>query len=77
LNLTPREKYDKLHKLVEVYGCKDIQELLTLAMHNSMAPSICLSCGATAEMEKDQDEGYCEECGENTVVSCLVLAGLI
>jgi hypothetical protein len=32
---------------------------------------------ATAEMESDQDAGYCEACGGNTVTSALVLAGLI
>ena len=31
----------------------------------------------TAEMEPDQEQGYCESCSTNTVVSALVLAGLI
>ncbi|MCP1747530.1 rRNA maturation endonuclease Nob1 [Bradyrhizobium japonicum] len=34
-------------------------------------------CDHTAEMEPDQDQGFCEACGGNTVVSVLVLAGLI
>ena len=34
-------------------------------------------CDYTTEMEPDQEKGYCEACGGNTVVSVLVLAGLI
>ena len=34
-------------------------------------------CDYTTEMEPDQEEGYCEACGGNTVVSALVLAGII
>ena len=34
-------------------------------------------CSYITEMEPDQDRGYCEACGGNTVVSALVLAGLI
>ena len=30
-----------------------------------------------ASMESDQEEGYCEKCSGNTMVSVLVLAGLI
>ena len=37
----------------------------------------CESCDYTAEMEPDQDQGFCEVCGGNTVTSALVLAGLI
>jgi hypothetical protein len=29
------------------------------------------------EMESDQDAGYCEACGGQTMVSALILAGLI
>jgi len=34
-------------------------------------------CDYTAEMEPDQEEGYCEACGGNTMVSALVLAELV
>ena len=36
-----------------------------------------MGCDYTTGMEPDQDEGYCEACGGNTVTSALVLAGLI
>ena len=34
-------------------------------------------CDYVAPMESDQEEGYCEKCSGNTMVSVLVLAGLI
>jgi len=34
-------------------------------------------CNNTADMEPDQDQGFCEACGGKTIVSALVLAGLI
>jgi hypothetical protein len=37
---------------------------------DSVQPGICQECCATASrMEPDQREGYCEECGNNTVIS--------
>jgi hypothetical protein len=32
-------------------------------------------CDYTADMEPDQDRGWCEACDTNTVASALVLAG--
>jgi hypothetical protein len=34
-------------------------------------------CEYTARYEGDQREGWCEECGENSVASALVLAEII
>jgi len=44
-----------------------------------VCPAICMTdgCDYTTEMEPDQDQGFCEACGGNTVTSALVLAGLI
>jgi hypothetical protein len=46
---------------------------------DSVSPAICANpdCAYTAEMEPDQDRGYCEECRANTMVAAPVLAGLI
>jgi len=46
-------------------------------MNDSTVPAICTNCDATSYMEPDQEKGFCENCGNNSVVSCLVLAGLI
>lgn len=68
----------KLEKLAEIEGLS-VEELLEKASFDSVAPAICSSpeCDHTTNMEPDQDKGYCEGCGGNTMVSCLVLAGIL
>jgi len=68
----------KLDDLAKIEG-QSIEELLTLATFDSVAKGICVnpSCNYTIDVEPDQQEGYCEECGTNTVKSCLVLAEMI
>ncbi|MGE3279562.1 MAG: hypothetical protein AB7H90_05250 [Alphaproteobacteria bacterium] len=69
----------KLDQLVEAEGYDSLDELLEAAVADSVSPSICTNenCDYTAEMEPDQDRGWCEACGTNTVASALVLAGVI
>ena len=69
----------KLDKLVAAEGYGSLDELLEAVATDSVSPAICVEprCGFTCEMEPDQDRGFCEECRQNTVVSALVLAGLI
>lgn len=69
----------KLMKLCEAEGLANIDHLLTLAVSDSICPAICMTegCDHIAPMESDQEEGYCEACGGSTMVSALVLAGLI
>ncbi|MCK1481031.1 hypothetical protein IVB27_41495 [Bradyrhizobium sp. 197] len=67
-------------KLCEVEGFEQLDDLLLLAaLAESMCPAICMTegCDHTAEMEPDLDQGFCESCGGNTLVSVLVLAGFI
>ena len=61
------------------YLYKRIHDLLNASMKDNLCPAICMTegCDHTTEMESDQDAGYCEACGGNTMVSALVLAGLI
>jgi hypothetical protein len=44
-----------------------------------VVPGICMNpnCDHTADVEPDQREGWCEECGTGSVQSGIVLAGLI
>ena len=72
-------KAAKLMKLCELEGYKRLYDLLKACTADSVCPAICMTegCDYTTEMESDQDEGYCEACGGNTVASALVLAGLI
>ena len=69
----------KLMRLCEIEGFDSIEEILFASITDSVCPAICMTedCNYTAEMEPDQDKGYCEACGGNTVTSALVLAGLI
>jgi hypothetical protein len=72
-------KAAKLMKLCDTEGFKHVHDLLQASVTDSICPAICMTegCDYTTEMESDQDEGYCEACGGNTVVSAFVLAGLI
>jgi hypothetical protein len=69
----------KLGRLVELEGFGSLDTLLEAAALDSVSPAICTNdrCNYAAEMEPDQDRGFCEVCGTNTVVSALVLAGVI
>jgi hypothetical protein len=53
-------------------------ELIELALSDSVSPGICKrpGCGYTTEVEPDNDAGWCDMCGSTTVVSALVLAGI-
>lgn len=72
-------KGEKLMKLCEAEGFQTFEQLMRHSSCDSVCPAICMTegCDYTTEMEPDQDQGYCEACGGNTVVSALVLAGLI
>ena len=69
----------KLKKLVELEGYDDDTDLIADAIIDSVCPAICMNAGCdyTTEMEPDQDRGWCESCGTNSVKSALVLAGII
>ena len=70
---------EKLQQLATDYGFASTFDMLESAMFDSVCPAICTSedCNYTCDMEPDQRNGYCEACGNNSVVSCLVLAGII
>jgi hypothetical protein len=72
-------KAAKLMKLCDIEGFDILDDLLQAAVTDSVCPAICMTegCDYTTEMEPDQDQGFCEACGGNTVTSALVLAGLI
>jgi hypothetical protein len=67
----------RLVELCEAAGFKTVDDLILVSMRDSLCPAICMDCGATADMERDQRQGYCEACGHRRMVSGLVLAGFI
>ena len=72
-------KASKLVKVCEAEGFATVDDLVALSVADSVCPAICMTegCDHIAPMESDQEEGYCEVCGGNTLVSVLVLAELI
>jgi len=79
MRLPPQIRQDKLRSLVEAEGYESLEKLLEAVVTDSVCPAICTTagCSYTCEMEPDQDRGWCEVCGQNTMQSALVLAELI
>jgi hypothetical protein len=79
LTIELTRKAAKLMKLCDIEDFKNVEDVLISGMFDTVCPAICMTegCDHTAEMEHDQREGYCEACGGNTMVSALVLAGVI
>lgn len=69
----------KLDTLCMHYGYDDPLNMLEDATFDGVAPGICMNpgCDYSTEVEPDSDSGWCEECGTNSVKSCLMLAGVI
>ena len=81
MDISTEVRQQKLAKLLAAEGFTDITELAQEALLGSAAgtPSICMNegCNYICEMELDQEEGWCDECGTNSMMSGLVLAELI
>jgi hypothetical protein len=79
MRLSPEVRQEKLRSLVEAEGYESLEKLLEAVATDSVCPAICTAagCSYTCEMEPDQDRGWCEVCGQNTMQSALVLAELI
>jgi histidinol-phosphate/aromatic aminotransferase/cobyric acid decarboxylase-like protein len=80
--MSPETRRAKLAKLREIEGFEDENDLFAAAITDSVRPAICCNpdnpeCDYTTEMEPDQDRGWCEECQLGTMVSALVLGGII
>ena len=77
--LSAQTRKAKLTALVEAEGYNNLEHLLQDVITDSVCPAICVNtgCSYVCEMEPDQDRGWCEACGSNTVQSALILAELI
>ena len=76
---SPHSSFTRFPWLCDIEGFENVEDVLFSSITDSVCPAICMTegCDYTANMEPDQEEGYCEMCGGNTVVSALILAGLI
>ena len=79
MQLTADQRRAKLRKLMTIEGYVSVVEMFKGIVLDSVSPAICCNedCDYTAEMEPDQDRGWCDECGTNSMKSGLVLGGLI
>jgi len=80
--MTPDMRRAKLKRLCEIEGYDDAEKLFLAVISDSVSPAICCNaekpaCDFTAEMEPDQEQGWCEACGRGTMVSALVLGAII
>ena len=68
----------KLRKRAELEEFESVTAMLDDAVRDTIVPAICTNpeCEFTDYMEPDQDAGFCEDCGTNSVKSCLVVAGV-
>ena len=78
-NLTEAEKQEKLELLAGIAGFEEAQEMLEEAAFESVVPAICTTpgCECYADLEPDAQRDECEECGCQSIDSCLILAGVI
>lgn len=69
----------KLRKLVEIGGFADDLALVEASLLDSVCPAICMNvgCSYSEDLEPDQQEGWCPECNTNSMMSGLILAGII
>jgi hypothetical protein len=59
-------------------GSDDPSDMLRSAVEDHICPGICTKCEDVFEdVEPDATTYWCEQCQENSVVSCLVLAEII
>lgn len=70
----------KLGILYRELGYDSITRMLEYAATESVVPGICIAPGCNgidSEVEPDCEDGYCDECGNQTIQSCLVIGGVI
>jgi hypothetical protein len=77
--LTKELRQQKLVQLIQLSGYESSDQLFAAVITDSVSPGLCTTpgCDYTTEVEPDQDRGWCECCGKQTVASALVLASLI
>ncbi len=71
---------DKLEQLLELEGYEDdLDSFIQDSLPDILCKGICMypSCEYTTDVEPEQDDGWCEECGEPTVKSGMMLAEVL
>ena len=70
---------NKLEDLLTIESFKDQDSFIEEYHMSETVPGICMSpsCDYTTLVEPDQSAGWCEDCERNSVISGLILAGVI
>ena len=70
---------NKAQTLAEDWGYQNPTQLMEDYVLDGVAPSICMNpgCDYSTEYEPDQNAGWCESCGTNSVQSMFVIEGMI
>ena len=65
--------------LLDDKGFENASEMMEAVGLDSIVPGVCKDkdCLAVMDVEPDQEAGWCCVCHETTIVSCLILWGLI
>ena len=65
--------------LLDDVGMDDANEIMEAYAFESVVPGVCKDkeCLAVVDVEPDADKGWCPECQNQTIVSCLRLWGVI
>ena len=76
--MSPEMRRTKLAKLRVIEGFEGEIDLFAAAISDSVCPAICCNPdNPDCEKEPDSRDGWCEECQRGTMVSALVLGGII
>ena len=76
---TKQERKEKLRQAATIAGFETVMNMLEEAATDSICTCVCMNVGCNwiEDYEPDQTEGWCENCDDNSMVSVLVLAGMI
>ena len=66
-------KNELVQQVMDDYGLESIEDILL----DSTVPAVCKYCKYTTDLEPDCTNGYCENCNKQSMVSVLVLLGMI
>ena len=68
-----------LQEVADIYGYEDEMDMLEDCVTDSLVPCCCRNdnCEYTTELEPDCTNGWCEECREGSLVSVLIMAGIM
>jgi len=66
-----------LKAAADAFGFSTVTEMLEAVNTDSIVPAICSDCGYTTKTEPDVVNYSCSVCGDETISSVLVIAGIV